>query len=68
MSWLVEGRSSRRRKRGWYVSTDTALVRFSLRRDAAETVLAARRVGRSALLIRECECGCGEPAGRAVAR
>lgn len=58
---------STRKRRGWYVSTDTALVRFSRRRDAAETVMARRRNGDSALLIRECECGCGEPAGRAVA-
>lgn len=46
-------------KRGWFVADWTSETRVDTR--AAAVALASQT---GALVIRECECGCGKPAGK----
>ena len=49
-------------KRGWFVSGWTQIVRVNTRREAVALA------GANDLIIRECACGCGKPAAKAVQR
>jgi len=54
---------------GWFVSTVTQLTRVRTKKEAMalQDSLQARGLD-AGVLLRECSCGCGEPASKATPR
>ena len=53
-------------KRGWFVSTSTQLTRVNTKSEALRLGAKVAVGPVVALIHRECECGCGQPAAKSV--